>query len=832
MAATKLSLFQDALRLIADARLATITDDVESQYALSDAWDEAVSFCLRQAPWRFALNTASLVAGGSPVAGYAYSFARPSDWLRTHTIAIIGPDGREHPVDLREQGVTISANVAALSMRYVGIGYANPELADNPWPEHFAQAVAAYLAFLVVERVTGERAATTRFSQLFNQLLGEAVRIDAVPEDRWLPYQRTGDMLTGARTLLQQGFWRFAMTDAAISVQSGLPARGFTYSFTQPTDWLRTYRIFVSTADGQERPIDVREQAGVWSTNRASFSVRYVSTVRGLDSSLWGDPFRAALLAYLDAGRPEMPDPQQKQEQVPAWYQALLLAREGSADPPDPMLRHQFSGAMQHEAHRLLRAGFWRFAMTTTTATAGGTPVAGYTHSFAIPADCVRTHKLFLGTVGREMPFDVREQGGYWHTNVAAFTAGYVSTTRGLDPALWPEPFLAALASMLDNAAMPAGDGQKQAAAPAADTLAMALAVEADPPHRWLRFQLDGHFEASKAVVLGQGYWAYRDTAGVMRGLKEVQLSALADQLSTTPSYPFPYRLPLPSDWMHTHALFVPWDGQECPINISESGHDWSTDAETFVARYVSTEVLDSSGWPDEIADAVHAHCMWKTAPPDQATLRAQEYLVKRDAARKAYSRDEDEFLRFQLSGKFDQARKQLLEQGRWRFAIRTVELTESSDAIPAELSDGALIDGYGYRFIRPNDLLRTVWVHYLQAAAPYSDRRDIDFRDEGGCFFANFTPITVRYVSRMGLDSTKWPLNFKDAVLLWCKYQEALADPKMVAQAAALLQMFEARCREVERLDDGRDRPAIRRSRFVAARGGRSDYDRQMGRY
>jgi hypothetical protein len=57
---TKLDLYQEAIRLFGDARLDSITDDTESRYALDDAWDGAVTFCLRAAPWRFAMKTKTL----------------------------------------------------------------------------------------------------------------------------------------------------------------------------------------------------------------------------------------------------------------------------------------------------------------------------------------------------------------------------------------------------------------------------------------------------------------------------------------------------------------------------------------------------------------------------------------------------------------------------------------------------------------------------------------------------------------------------------------------------------------------------------------------------
>lgn len=672
MATTELRIRQDALRLLADARLALITDDVESAYALEDAWEGAVDFVLRQAAWRFALTRVQLATVGSPapLPGYARNFGHPADILRTHKLFIVTSDGRECPVDLRESGNGISTNATTLWGEFVSSDY-NDQF--NTWPEHFSQTVAAYLAFSVAERVTGERGASGRMSQLFSQLLGEAVRIDAVPDDPWLPFQRTGEMLQGARDLLRRGFWRFALTDAVIDTESGTPARGFAHAFALPTDHMRTHRVFTLPESGRETLIDFREQGGRWSANVDEFNARYVSSTLGLDSTRWDEPFRSALLGYLQAGRPQMTEGEQ--EQAPPWFQAVLLALEASADPSDP----------------------------------------------------------------------------------------------------------------------------------------------------WLRHQLSGDYERAKDVVLREGFWTWRGPDGVMRGLREVQYTAEPDQLPAQPAYGFPYRYDLPDDWFRTHSLHVPWDGQDCPINIRESAHDWSTDAETFVARYVALDVLDAAFWPEEILNAVYAWCDWQTAGGEGRGAAAQEYATLLSLALRKHSQPANEWLRFQLDGSYQIAVKKLLETGRWRFAVKTRVLTETTDPLPAEEAIGDPVAGYAYRFIQPNDLLRTIRVYHEWGVGQWGDRVDIDFIDEAGAYHANFTPVTVRYVSRLGLDSTKWPANFRDALLAWLQYEEARRDLASTNIAAAKLALYKDAERRAERLDDARDHPRIIPPRTLerARRGG-----------
>lgn len=661
--ATKTRLYNDAARLLADARLALITDDVETRYALDDAWDGAVAFVLGQAAWRFAVERALLGPGIVDIPEYTHSYGFPTNWLRTHKLILVAADGRECPVDVRERTAGIFANVANLTIEYISTDYLDPE--TTTWPEHFSKTLAAYLAFCVAERVTGEPNASTRMSQVFSQHLSEARRLEAHPDDPWLPFQRSGEMLRGAYDLLRRANWRFALAEVALDGDDLGPSSPFRYGFAKPNDWLRTYTLSV-TGVAPHRPVDAREQGAVWYAQVPVLRVRHVSATLGINSLLWPETFRTALLSYLQAG---MPQPRQDQQEVPQWQ----------------------------------------------------------------------------GAVG------------------------------------------------------------------------LAIAADAAPDDRWLHFQLDGTFDQASRAVLQQGYWSYRDAAGVMRGLKEVQYS-VAEQLDAYPSYPYPYRYRLPEDWFKTHALFVPWDGDEAPINIRESAHDWSTDAETFVARYLSTEVLDAAQWPDTILDTVWAYCAWRSAPPDRAQALAQEFGLHLAAAKKAHSRPENKWLRFQLSGAFLAAVKMQLEAGRWRFALRVAELMPSSDPLPAELSTGAAEYSYAYRFIQPSDLLRTIRVYWEAGFGPRMMREDVAFADIGGAYHADMMPIKVRYVSRLGLDATKWPAHFGDTVLAELQYQEVRDDPAMASIAAAKLQLYKDASRNAEGVDDARDRAVIRGSRFVAA--------------
>lgn len=836
MAVTKLDVYAFALRYLADARLAVITDDVESRYELDSAWPRAVSYVLGLSGWRFALKQAALTPGGTAVNGYSNPYLVPSECILMHAVfRTVGTGtGRECPVDFREQAGVISANYTGVIGRYISDAYLDPAFA--PWPEHFAQLVGAYLAFLVAERVTGERGSAGRMSQLFSSLLPAAQKTDAVADNIWLHYQRSGALLTAVRQILTMAPWRFALVDAKISVSSGTPAASFLYAYNQPADWLQTYRLYLVglNAARREAPFDVRERRGSWSTDVTEFFVRYVSTA-GQDATLWTPAFEAVVLAYLDAGIPDADEAQKQQKTAPRWQQLLTAAMAVDAETPDPWLQFQLSGAFARVARTMIDAADWRFALKTMhLTTSSGVGEGGYLYAYTVPTDWSHTRQLYrLAPDGRRMPLDIREHAG-WHTDATEFYAEYVSSTLALDPTLWPDAYMRATLRQLqfdedfeEGPGEEDGEGVKEAQLTAPgwkDSLAATIDGEADAPDPWLEHQLTGAYRRAKQDVLDSGFWRW--------ALTEVQYTAPVDQiLDAPPDFVLPFAFLRPTDWMRTHALFVPWDGQDVPINAREFGAVWTTDAPSFVARYLSTTVLDETTWPEPVAKAVLSRLDWITAPPEKAAPLAAAYEKFLNDALMAHARPMDEWLRFQLDGSFRQAVKQMLEKGSWRFAIRTVVLTELSDPLPAELAEGTPSDNYRFRFIRPNDLLRTVNVYFKQGEFAWADEEAIDYRDEGDAYHANYTPITVRYVSRLGFDSSKWSPHFRNAVLAWLQYNEARADPRLAQLAAAKYKAYEQACDEARLMDDQRDVPRMRRpGLFVRARYGRGSLSLEQG--
>lgn len=291
--ATKLGVYQDALRLLGDVRLATTSDDVESRYALDDAWDDAIVYMLRYAPWRFALATTDPTQSGAGVGGFTYGFTKPADWLRTHAI-FVDASGRECPVDVKEQAGSWSANVDSITVRYISDDYTDP----GDWTENFASALAAYLAFTCCERITGDAERTEKLGEYARSEANRAASLDADPEDAWLRHQLSGAFRSATRELLAHGLWGFATKTVTLTKNSDTPSAGYAYAFDKPADWFKTITLYELVGD-EPRDIPFRDEGGDFHADVLSPILRYLSQTLADDSTAWPEDFNTALLALL-----------------------------------------------------------------------------------------------------------------------------------------------------------------------------------------------------------------------------------------------------------------------------------------------------------------------------------------------------------------------------------------------------------------------------------------------------------------------------------------------------------------------------------------------------
>lgn len=182
MAITQLALYNEALRLIGERRLASISENREPRRVLDDVWnDGAIDYCLEQGQWNFAMRAVEITASTVvPAFGFNYAFDKPNDFIRT---CGVGEDESfNRPLlDMLEEVGFWFANIDTIYVRYVS--NANSYGSDlQRWPKTFSKFVAAFLASEICFTITQSAEKQNFILALMNDRLRKAKSIDAMSD--------------------------------------------------------------------------------------------------------------------------------------------------------------------------------------------------------------------------------------------------------------------------------------------------------------------------------------------------------------------------------------------------------------------------------------------------------------------------------------------------------------------------------------------------------------------------------------------------------------------------------------------------------------------------
>jgi hypothetical protein len=100
----------------------------------------------------------------------------------------------------------------------------------------------------------------------------------------------------------------------------------------------------------------------------------------------------------------------------------------------------------------------------------------------------------------------------------------------------------------------------------------------------------------------------------------------------------------------------------------------------------------------------------------------------------------------------WNQVVSECLEEGLWNFMVRAVQADSSATVTPAF--------GWKYAFAIPADWVRTVLISTVETFTPPL----LDYAEETGYWYANWTPLFARYVSSdplYGQNLGSWTANF-----------------------------------------------------------------------
>lgn len=191
--ASKLSLFNGALREVGERKLASLSENREPRRVLDSAWDgEAVKTCLAAGQWNFAINSIELTHSPSvePAFGYRFAFDKPENWVRT--VAVCEDERFNVPLlHYQDEGQYWYADVDRLYVRYVDAG-TSFGLDYGKWPINFTRYVEFFLAARICMSLTQ------------NQTKRDNLERDA---EIWLVKAKSTDAMDEATKFLPPGTW-------------------------------------------------------------------------------------------------------------------------------------------------------------------------------------------------------------------------------------------------------------------------------------------------------------------------------------------------------------------------------------------------------------------------------------------------------------------------------------------------------------------------------------------------------------------------------------------------------------------------------------------------
>lgn len=188
----QLSLYNGALRVLGQRKLASLSEDSEPRHLLDDVWDEGgIDACLEEGLWNFATRTIRLDYNPAiePDFGFQRAFDKPSDWIRTSGLAADGYFRiRLTDEQAKDEAGQWYADIDTIYARFVS----NDNAYGNDltlWPQSFINFVEAFFALKISPRIVKAAATRAELQKLYDKMLIKARSKDAMNEGTAFPPQ-------------------------------------------------------------------------------------------------------------------------------------------------------------------------------------------------------------------------------------------------------------------------------------------------------------------------------------------------------------------------------------------------------------------------------------------------------------------------------------------------------------------------------------------------------------------------------------------------------------------------------------------------------------------
>lgn len=183
MTVDQLSIYNGALLMLGERKLADLTEDVEARYVLDNIWDNnGIRRCLEKAFWHHALRTVKISHDPDITTpfGHKYAFTIPDDYIRLWSLCT--DEFFTNPVALYQtEGQHFFSDYQDMFMRYVSDGD-QYGLNFAMWPDTFTEYVEGYFAVKAIKRLTDAKVDADDLKEDVRKLLVRAKSNDAMKD--------------------------------------------------------------------------------------------------------------------------------------------------------------------------------------------------------------------------------------------------------------------------------------------------------------------------------------------------------------------------------------------------------------------------------------------------------------------------------------------------------------------------------------------------------------------------------------------------------------------------------------------------------------------------
>lgn len=154
---SQLSIYNQALGLLEERQLASLTEGREPRRVLDSYWADVVAYALAQGLWKFAKRTAMMTASTTlvPSFGFLDAFPQPPDFVRVILVST-APEMDPPLLQYSYEAGVFYANMTPMYLSYVSN---DPNYGMNiaAWPEHFTDYVGIRLAQKACPRIAADK---------------------------------------------------------------------------------------------------------------------------------------------------------------------------------------------------------------------------------------------------------------------------------------------------------------------------------------------------------------------------------------------------------------------------------------------------------------------------------------------------------------------------------------------------------------------------------------------------------------------------------------------------------------------------------------------------